>query len=361
MTAHPPDGGARAPSITAHPLTDEERQVVTRALTAQPASSELASASDSEESSDRPTAPDVLRAPITYIPGPRRVSVRPPTPITDMGQRRWWGRITRAATHDATNARRATMRWLLRRRLRQTWLPALITGVMALVLLLALVWGPQLLAPRASANLPSSAWASSASVNAIGGGAAPGTTVPGSAGGPAPTTTPAPTPTHAPVQQPTPTPGGGVSPAPEAPWPPHDPWAATADHTGVEWVSGCWAFSGGWGDANGWCRWFGQCTWLAAERARGEHFLGLGDAAQWRWTAAQRGYRVGTTPVVGATVVFQPGVEGAGGAGHVAHVVAVFPDGWFEISEMNFYWRGGGWGTIDWRYVYVTGGVNFIY
>jgi len=359
VTADPPDG-VRAPSATARPLTRKERQVVTRALAAQTPPSASPSASPSDSPSDSPSTQ------ITHIPGARRAPAptpakRPPTPITVTSQRRWSSRVARAAAHDAVRARRATLRWLLGRRLRQTWLPALITGVAALMLALALFWGPQFLAPLTTPSLAPSAWQSSASANAIGGGAAPGTTVPGSAGGPAPTTTPAPTPTNVPAQQPTPTPGGGVFPAPETPWPPRSPWNPTADHPGVEWVNGCWAFSGGWGDANGWCRWFGQCTWLAAERARGEHYLGLGDAAQWRWTAAQRGYRVGSTPIVGATVVFQPGIEGAGGAGHVAHVIAVFPDGWFEIAEMNFYWNGGGWGRIDWRYVYVSAGVNFIY
>ena len=63
----------------------------------------------------------------------------------------------------------------------------------------------------------------------------------------------------------------------------------------------------------------------------------------------------------GATVVFQPGVEGAGGAGHVAHVEAVYPGGWFLISEMNFYWNGGGWGRVDYRFAYARSGVSFIY
>ena len=88
----------------------------------------------------------------------------------------------------------------------------------------------------------------------------------------------------------------------------------------------------------------------------------LGNARYWAADAQQswRHLTVTSTPTPGSTVVFQPGVEGAGGGGHVAHVLAVFPDGWFELSEMNFYWSGGGWGRVDYRYAYVAWGVSFI-
>jgi len=36
-------------------------------------------------------------------------------------------------------------------------------------------------------------------------------------------------------------------------------------------------------------------------------------------------------------------------------------DGWFLISEMNFYWNGGGWGRVDYRYAHSGWGVSFIY
>jgi len=257
--------------------------------------------------------------------------------------------------------------WLGRKEARwRAWAPIMVVALVATCAVVGVLSSAWRLPLETVQTLPQGAWVSSGGASAIGGGAGPGVTVPASAGGPAtdtpaPSPTPPPTATPAPTDAPTPTPNPGVSPAPERPWPPSNPWNPTVDHPDAQWVNGCWAFGGGWGDGGNWCRWFGQCTWLAAERRRDERFLGLGNAGQWKWTAAQRGYRVGTTPVVGATVVFQPGVEGAGGAGHVAHVVAVFPDGWFEIAEMNFYWRGGGWGRIDWRYVYVTGGVDFIY
>jgi surface antigen len=87
----------------------------------------------------------------------------------------------------------------------------------------------------------------------------------------------------------------------------------------------------------------------------------LGMASQWIANARARGMSIGYTPVVGATAVFQPGVQGAGGGGHATHVVAILSNGWFIISEMNFYWNGGGFARVDYRYVHVGAGVAFIY
>src|SRR5262249_37675783 len=59
-------------------------------------------------------------------------------------------------------------------------------------------------------------------------------------------------------------------------------------------------------------------------------------------------YRRSGAPVGGAAVYFAPGVQGASAAGHYAQVVAVHPSGsWVLISEMNFYWRGGGWQKVS--------------
>lgn len=110
-----------------------------------------------------------------------------------------------------------------------------------------------------------------------------------------------------------------------------------------------------------WSQYFGVCTWYAWSRAQSEPLMRLGGASQWAWNASRYGLRTGTTPSVGATAVFQPGVEGAGGGGHVAHVESVLGGGWFIVSEMNFGLNGGGWGRIDWRYAYAAPGVSFIY
>ncbi|HZC05495.1 MAG TPA: CHAP domain-containing protein [Ktedonobacterales bacterium] len=107
---------------------------------------------------------------------------------------------------------------------------------------------------------------------------------------------------------------------------------------------------------------FGVCTWWAWYARRDEPQLGyLGSATNWISGARAQGMSVGYAPAVGATVVFQPGVQGAGGGGHVGHVEQLLGGGWFIISEMNFYWNGGGWGRVDYRYAHAGSGVAFIY
>lgn len=69
---------------------------------------------------------------------------------------------------------------------------------------------------------------------------------------------------------------------------------------------------------------------------------------------------LGTKPIVGAAVFFQGGVQGASAEGHWAQLVAIAPGGyWLLISEMNFSWRGAGFGRVDYRYVHVGPGVSF--
>jgi surface antigen len=113
------------------------------------------------------------------------------------------------------------------------------------------------------------------------------------------------------------------------------------------------------GDPN--AAYYGTCTWYAEYRRPDEPLAKLGNAAQWAWNAPHYGLRVGTSPAVGATVVFQPGVLGAGSGGHVGHVEAVYSGGWFLISEMNMDWNGGGFGRVSYRYVVVMPGVSFVY
>jgi surface antigen len=107
------------------------------------------------------------------------------------------------------------------------------------------------------------------------------------------------------------------------------------------------------GDPN--AAFWGYCTWYAQYKRMDERLMGLGNAGQWAYTAAAHGLRTGTTPAVGATVVYQ------GGLGHVAHVEQVLGGGWFLVSEMNMYWNGGGFGRVSWRYSVVAPGVVFIY
>ena len=73
-------------------------------------------------------------------------------------------------------------------------------------------------------------------------------------------------------------------------------------------------------------------------------------------------YARGTTPVAGAAIFFDGGEQGADSAGHWAEAVAVSPDHyWVLISEMNFAWRGAGFGKIDYRYIHVSPHVHFLY
>jgi len=132
----------------------------------------------------------------------------------------------------------------------------------------------------------------------------------------------------------------------------YNPWAPVPGHPG-------YAMSDFAGDP--YSSYFGVCTWYAWYRHQNEPLMKMGNAASWAWNASKYGLRTGTTPVVGATAVFQPGVEGAGSGGHAAHVEVVLGGGWFIVSEMNFGLNGGGWGRVDWRYAYVTSGVSFIY
>jgi surface antigen len=179
----------------------------------------------------------------------------------------------------------------------------------------------------------------------IGGGAGPGVSAPGSAGLPISSVKSAVS-THVATGD-----VSGVSPAPLSPWPPT--WAYVA-------VPGYSSF--GMTDVGGFYSWaFGQCTWWAQYERRDENLMRMGNAQYWASGARSRGYTISSTPRTGATVVFQPGVQGAGGAGHVAHVVKVYPNNWFLISEMNFYWNGGGWGRVDYRFAHAGSGVQFIY
>jgi CHAP domain-containing protein len=143
--------------------------------------------------------------------------------------------------------------------------------------------------------------------------------------------------------------GGGTGKAPPAPSG-IGPWVRPVGYHAYSMTSHGWYSS-----------FFGWCTWYASYRRQGEPLMQLGNAAAWAWNAPRHGLHTGRTPAVGATVVFQPGVQGASGVGHVGHVEKVYSNGWFLISEMSFYWNGGGWGRVSFRYVHVGPGVSFIY
>ncbi|HEU5349680.1 MAG TPA: hypothetical protein VFU63_13795 [Ktedonobacterales bacterium] len=75
-------------------------------------------------------------------------------------------------------------------------------------------------------------------------------------------------------------------------------------------------------------------------------------------------YTRSAAPIVGSAMWFPPNVQGASAAGHWAQVVAIAPDHyWVLITEMNFGWRGGGFGRVDYRYAHVdaNAGVAFVH
>jgi len=122
--------------------------------------------------------------------------------------------------------------------------------------------------------------------------------------------------------------------------------------------TGYGAFTAWWGAAKGYA--WGNCT-AGAAALSGYIPSGLGNAENWAWNARARGMAVGYSPSVGATAVFQPGVQGAGGEGHVARVVGVYGNGWFMVEEENFWWNGGGFNRVSYRYAHTGWGVQFIY
>jgi CHAP domain len=58
------------------------------------------------------------------------------------------------------------------------------------------------------------------------------------------------------------------------------------------------------------------------------------DARYWITEARDIGIRVEARPRAGSLVVYQPGVLGAGAAGHIAYVIQVYRP-FFLVSEMN--------------------------
>ncbi len=157
-----------------------------------------------------------------------------------------------------------------------------------------------------------------------------------------PTATPRPKPTTPPAQPTTP-------PAPSGPYSSWTPPPGYTSFAVTDFAGDPWAGS------------FGQCTWWAAHKRPDENFLGMGNALDWANSARARGFTVTATPAPNATVVFAPGVQGASNLGHVSHVEKVLTGGWVLVSEMNFFWNGGGFARVDYRYVYASAGVWFIH
>jgi surface antigen len=85
---------------------------------------------------------------------------------------------------------------------------------------------------------------------------------------------------------------------------------------------------------------WGWCTWYVAQR---RDVPWHGDAKTWLSSARELGWPTGQTPQVGAMMVTMESVW----YGHVAYVEKVYPDGSFQVSEMNYQ----AWGIVDLRVI----------
>ena len=108
---------------------------------------------------------------------------------------------------------------------------------------------------------------------------------------------------------------------------------------------------------------YGTCTWWANQRYHQLHGIFVPwrtQANAWQWTARayQFGWHVSSSPVVGAIIDLQPGVQGASWAGHVAVVEKILRNGHVITSNMN-------WSASPGQVTYVEftpgPGVTFIY
>jgi len=108
---------------------------------------------------------------------------------------------------------------------------------------------------------------------------------------------------------------------------------------------------------------FGQCTYWANMRYHqltGLWVPWLGNAYQWSYGAAASGWVVSSTPKVPSIIVLQPGVQGAGGYGHVAVVERINSDGSVYTSNMNWY-SNGGWDIVSYVTFTRGPGVSFVW
>ena len=60
-------------------------------------------------------------------------------------------------------------------------------------------------------------------------------------------------------------------------------------------------------------------------------------------------------------IVLAPGVQGAGGFGHVAVVERINSDGSVYVSTWNWYAGGGGWARTSYWTFYPGPGVTFVW
>ncbi|HLG75546.1 MAG TPA: CHAP domain-containing protein [Ktedonobacteraceae bacterium] len=108
----------------------------------------------------------------------------------------------------------------------------------------------------------------------------------------------------------------------------------------------------------------GECTYWANLRYHaltGYWVTWIGNAYQWAEGARLAGWNVSSSPHIPSIVVLMPGVEGAGGYGHVAVAEKLVNSTTVYASNMNWYASGGGWDIVSY-YDFTAGpGVYFIW
>ncbi len=109
---------------------------------------------------------------------------------------------------------------------------------------------------------------------------------------------------------------------------------------------------------------YGQCTYWADLRYH--ELTGIwvpwgGNAWEWANGASASGWNVSSTPHVPSIIVLQPGVQGAGGFGHVAVVESINSNGSVHVSNWNWYANGGGWATLSYWDFTPGPGVSFVW
>lgn len=108
----------------------------------------------------------------------------------------------------------------------------------------------------------------------------------------------------------------------------------------------------------------GYCTYWANSRYHaltGNWVTWLGNAYQWAQGARLAGWNVSSTPHVPSIIVLMPGVQGAGGYGHVAVVESINANGSAHTSNMNWYANGGGWDRVSYMDFTPGSGVYFVW
>ena len=179
----------------------------------------------------------------------------------------------------------------------------------------------------------------------IGGGAGPGVNAPGSAG--------LPVSKHVTINKTPPAgpPTGQYSPVPFRPWPPTYAFTPVPGYHRSRCMARVASIRGRLGNAHGGRKTSGamriSCIW----GMRNSGPLARGRAATRYRPRHGRALRLSSSQACRAR----------GALAMWPTLKKCTPGGWFLISEMNFYWNGGGWGRVDYRLAHTGWGVQFIY